>query len=384
MKGNLTVPRMVLREIQQSKWSTLLSFSVVVLATALLAIMIAVGKSSVDATRVQMKDMGFNLLITPPDADPAQYQALNFDGPDMPESHVEKLAGSTVLAQHFVGKYQKTIQVGGKTVVLTGLRGELSRNDSFKTPMPTAYEVPPGTVFAGAAAARALNLEPGGTIDILGKSFEVGSVIEPKGAIPEDIRLFAHLTEVQALLGVEGRVNAIDALACNCPVDTVDILGSLEESIRTVLPGVGVQPYREILLARHEQRHMVQRLQLATVAIVITGAATAIWGLTYFNVRNRRPEIGVFRALGISGGRIASLFIAKIVLYGLAGGIAGCALGYLLAPAVIVTERIAMPGFASLVVIAAATPVVAVIFGLPPVVAGLLQDPVDVLRETAA
>ncbi|HOD50593.1 MAG TPA: hypothetical protein PLJ71_05340 [Candidatus Hydrogenedentes bacterium] len=384
MKRNLTLYRMIWREIQRSKWSTLLCFGIVVLATGLLVVMIAVGRSSVDATRIQMKDMGFNILITPPDADLAQYQALNFDGPDMPESYVEKLAGSTVLAQHFVGKYQKTLQVEGKTIVLTGLRSELPRRGSSRPPMPTAYVVPAGKVFVGAAAAKALDLEPGDEVAILGKSFEVAKVIEPKGAMPEDIRVFTLLSDAQALLGAEGRVNAIDALACLCPVETTDILGALQKSIRTVLPDVGVQPYRDILLARHEQRNMVYRLQLATVAIVIAGAATAIWGLTYLNVRNRRSEIGVFRALGIPGARIASLFVAKVALYGLAGGIAGCALGYLLAPAIVVTEGIVMPDIWALVLIAGATPLAAIVFGLPPIVAGLLQDPVDVLREAAA
>ncbi|HOF41053.1 MAG TPA: ABC transporter permease, partial [Candidatus Hydrogenedentes bacterium] len=141
---------------------------------------------------------------------------------------------------------------------------------------------------------------------------------------------------------------------------------------------------RDILLARHEQRGMVYRLQLATVAIVVAGAATAIWGLTYLNVRNRRSEIGVFRALGIRGGRIATLFIAKIAFYSLAGGIVGCALGYILAPAVVVTSRVLLPDISSLVLIAGMTPLVAILFGLPSIVAGLLHDPVDVLREAAA
>ncbi len=92
----------------------------------------------------------------------------------------------------------------------------------------------------------------------------------------------------------------------------------------------------------------------------------------------------MFRALGIPGGRIAGLFIAKIALYSLAGGLAGCVLGYFLAPSIVVTERVLLPDIGSLALIAVATPLVAVLFGLPPIVAGLLQDPVDVLREAAA
>lgn len=343
--------------------------------------MIAIGRSSVDETRVLMKEMGFNVLITPPGADPAQYQALNFEGPDMPEDAVEKLTTQSVLAQHFVGKYQKTLEIEGKTVVLTGVKAELLRQNTSRSPMPTAYEVQPDKIFAGAAAAKALNLKPGDKLDILGKTFEVVRVIEPKGAVPDDIRLFAPLDQVQELLNVGDRINAIDALACQCPVKTTDILSSLEKSIHRILPGVGVHPYRDILLARFKQRNMVYRLGLATVAIVIAGSATAIWGLTYQNVRNRRAEIGVFRALGIPGRLIIALFISKIAIYGIAGAVTGCVLGYLVAPAAVVTEHIVLPDIASLVLILAIAPVVAILFGLPPIVAGLLQDPVDVLKE---
>jgi putative ABC transport system permease protein len=381
MNRNLTLHHMLYREIQRSKWNTLSCFAVVLLATGLLVVMIAIGRSSVDETRVLMKEMGFNVLITPPGADPAQYQALNFEGPDMPEDAVEKLTTETVLAQHFVGKYQKTLEIEGKTVVLTGVKAELLRQNTSRAPMPTAYEVQPDKVFAGAAAAKVLNLKPGDKLDILGKTFEVARVIEPKGAVPDDIRLFAPLDQVQELLNVGDRINAIDALACQCPVKTTDILSSLEKSIHRILPGVGVHPYRDILLARFEQRNMVYRLGLATVAIVIAGSATAIWGLTYQNVRNRRAEIGVFRALGIPGRLIIALFISKIAIYGIAGAVTGCVLGYLVAPAAVVTEHIVLPDIASLVLILAIAPVVAILFGLPPIVAGLLQDPVDVLKE---
>ena len=111
MSSGISLPRLIWREMQRSKFNTLLCLIVVVIATAILIAMVAVSRASVDETRIMMKQMGFNVLITPEGVDPARYQALDFQDADMPEEYVHKLAGSPVVAQHFVGKLQKTIQV---------------------------------------------------------------------------------------------------------------------------------------------------------------------------------------------------------------------------------------------------------------------------------
>ncbi|HPO13553.1 MAG TPA: hypothetical protein PLI09_08925, partial [Candidatus Hydrogenedentes bacterium] len=214
MNKGLTIYRLVVAEIKQSKLNTSFCFLTVVVATSLLTALGAVTESSVDATRRMMKDMGFNLLITAKGVDPARYQALDFEGGDMPEEYVGRLTASTVMAQHFVGKYQKAIAVKDRMVVLTGVVSEKTRVNTEKKPMPTAYVIPEGKVYVGSAAAKALNLEPKSEVEILGKRFEVAKVLPEAGMIPEDIRIFAPLHEVQALLGKEGKVNAIDALAC--------------------------------------------------------------------------------------------------------------------------------------------------------------------------
>jgi len=381
VQKNISLSHMILREVQRSKLNTALCFCVILLATGLLIVMMTVSASSVDATRVYMKNMGFNLLITPENADPAQYQALDFTNADMPEENVDKLANSTVLAQHFVGKYQQTIQINGKTVVLTGVRAEKTTIGRPKKPMPTAYEVPPNQAYIGSAAAKSLNAAAGGMLNILGRDFEVGKILKARGAIPEDIRVFIQLSEAQTLLDAEGKINAIDALACQCPIDTEEIAAALRASIDEVLPGVQVEPYTDILTARHKQRDMMKRFEMFAVAIMLAASATAIWGLTYLNVRNRRPELGVFVALGIPGPRIALLFVGKVLLFSVTGSVAGCASGYMLAPAFVVTKIILLPSLSDIISIAVAAPVVAVIFSIPPIVAGLLQDPADLLRE---
>jgi len=382
MQNGLTVGRLIGREIQHAKLNSLLCLVTVVIATALLVAMVAISRASVDATRVMMKEMGFNLLIVPGGADPARYQALDFQDADMPEEYVQRLAAKgTIPAQHFVAKYQRTIQVDGCTVVLTGVRAELVRHGTQKKPMSTAYDVPQGKVFLGSAAAQALGKGAGDTLTVLGKPFEVGQVLAEVGVIPDDIRLYAHLHDVQEMLDRPGRINAIDALACYCPVRVDDVLGVLEKSVQDVLPDVNVQPYKSILLARHQQRTMVARLEFTALAIVLAGSAAAIWALTYQNVRSRRHEIGVLTALGIVEWRIGALFVGKIMAYSAVGAAMGCLAGYGLAVAFNVTGRAVSPPWTVILAVLVCTPLLAVLFGLPPIVSRLVQEPIDVLGD---
>ena len=85
MRGRLTIRRLIWREMQRAKVNTFLCLAVVTVATGLLVTMVALGLASDDATRIMMKEMGFNLLITPQGVDPARYQALDFQDADMPE-----------------------------------------------------------------------------------------------------------------------------------------------------------------------------------------------------------------------------------------------------------------------------------------------------------
>ena len=378
----MTLIQMIGREIQRAKWNTLLCLLAVTLATGVLVAMVAVSRASMDAARVLMKEVGFNLLITPPGTDPARYQALDFQDFDMPEEYVSRMAGSTVLARHFVGKYQKRIEVDGCTVVLTGVLPEASKSGK-KKPMPTAYDVPRGRVFIGSAAARALRLEPGDPLIVMGKQFTVDRILKEVGAIPEDIRVFTHLHDVQALLGREGRINAIDALSCQCPGPAEDVVAALTASVHEVLPDVQVQPYHSILLARLKTRHMVGLLAMVTLILVMVGAALAIWGLTWQNVRNRHREIGVLRALGLPDGRIAALFIGKIFFYSIPGAVLGCLLGYGAAHALNVTGgRIANP-WEVMICLLIATPLTTALIGCGPIVGGLMQETTDLMREGA-
>ena len=175
------------------------------------------------------------------------------------------------------------------------------------------------------------------------------------------------------------RINAIDALACYCPVSAKDIIATLTNTVQAVLPEVNVKPYHSILIARQKQRKMMYKYELLALAIVVTMAAAAIWGLTWQNVRHRAPEIGVYRALGIRDRKIITLFLGKIFVYSLGGAILGCLAGWLAANSLnLEGGRAVLPAYLWLGV-PLGTAFAGMLFGLPPIFNGLLQEPVDVL-----
>ncbi len=367
-----------------SRWNTLACVLVITVSVGLYVTMQDMGATAVDATRVLMKDMGFNLQILPEAADPARHQALDFEGPDMPDSYVDTLAsGQLILAQHFVGKLQHTARIQGYTTVLTGVLGQTTRANTTKLPMPTSYIVPRGQVFVGAAAARGMGVKEDDDIEIFGRPFTVARILPEYGAVPEDIRIFAHLHDVQELLERPGRINTIDALACQCPADAKDIVALVRESIERTLPDVRVQPYYSILLARHQQRVMMRRIQLAVLAAALAAAAAALWGLTYQNVSARNYEIGVLRALGFSEGRILAMFLAKTALYAIPAAALGCALGRAFTHATqVAADAAALPSIGALLPLVPVTTLAAMLFCLPPIAGKLMRDPADILGET--
>jgi putative ABC transport system permease protein len=178
--------------------------------------------------------------------------------------------------------------------------------------------------LVGADVAASLGLKAGSTIELLGKGFTVTAVLPQTGTV-DDARIFAHLHTVQQLAGKGPVIHAIEVVGC-CN----QISSGLVQKINRLLPEAKVVTITQIVDTQIKTNRMMSRLSLIFLGIIVLVGVASIANYMYANVFERRREIGTLMALGATSSFVLRAFLLKAVVLGLAGGIAGYALGTVL------------------------------------------------------
>jgi ABC-type lipoprotein release transport system permease subunit len=184
-----------------------------------------------------------------------------------------------------------------------------------------------------------------------------------------------------------GQINEIKALDCLCLIDEeTDALALLREQLNQVLPEGKVILNRIIADAREKQRHMYERYFAMLIPVLIFVSVIWIGTLAWFNVKERRKEIGILRAIGYGAGKIAYLFLGRAVLLGIAGAVLGFILGtafsMIYGPDVFtVTAKAIQPIYSLLWWSLLAAPLFAAVASFIPAMMAISTDPAIILRD---
>ena len=414
----MTLPRLILREIGYRK----LSFALGVLSAAF-----AVGSLMTQVTVLRRHDarteqivadrqaetqqrlavleddyrkltlkMGFNVLILPKDQNLADLYADDFASKTMPEEYATRLAKSRVATlNHILPSLQQKVKwpERERTVLLMGVRGEAYIQSAKQKPL--LEPVAAGTMILGHELAAGLQLKPGDTTVLLGRSFTVAK-INPERGNKDDITIWINLAEAQALLDKPGQINAIMALDCTC--DTLDRLSRIRAEIGRILPDTQIIEFASQAIARAEARQRAgaeaqaaieqeksSRAKLRAereafaavfVPVAVLGAAVWIGFLAFANVRERTVEIGILRALGLRSQQVLILFLSRALAIGFAGALLGFAVGILVSwPALPSAQLPWLP------VVLLASPLLAALASWLPALMAAQQDPADILNK---
>ncbi|MDP6114115.1 MAG: hypothetical protein QGG53_19815 [Planctomycetota bacterium] len=353
------------------------------------------------------KGMGFNIYIFPQEQDLGEIYSEGYASKTMPEDYVTTLASSKIITvNHLLPSLTQKVKwpEQERTVLLIGIRGEVPI--MFKDPKkPLIDPVPDGTMVVGYELHRSINLKEGDTVKFMDREYKIHKAHEERGSV-DDITIWMPLKEVQSILKMEKRINAILALECNCA--TIDRLGEVRQEIARILPKTQVIEKGSKALARAEARNLAkataakqmkdtreaghaqieaqksqreslrgERESFAAILVPLVVVVCAVWigFLTFTNAKERTSEIGILRAIGISSTNILVVFLLKAFVVGFAGALLA-SVGVMIAGAT--SEELKGAELGAVIALA---PVISCAAAWLPALMASQQDPALVLRE---
>lgn len=329
--GVISTLHLILKEALHRKVNFVLSLSVVMITVALFVTYLTTAEASKRETTRVTRDMGFNLRIIPKETDMDLFWTAGFSEGTMSEETVQRFAsyeGVFLSYNHLVAVLQKRFSLQGKDVILTGVSPAITAPNQKKQPM--GFEIKAGDLHVGFQVADRLKLKRGDTLELGGHSFKIERAMVESGT-EEDIRVYGRLSDVQRILGLEGKINEIKAIDCLCLTADQDPLRALRSELDKALPEAKVIQMRTIADARAKQRQTAERYFGFMSPLLLMVCAGWVCVLAVLNVRERRSEIGVLRALGHGSWRIAGLFLGRALLIGAGAALLGYGLGAALA-----------------------------------------------------
>ena len=202
---------------------------------------------------------------------------------------------------------------------------------------PILHPVPPGHVTVGFELHNSLGIQKGDVISFMNHSFTVHLCHAERGN-KDDVSIWLDLSDAQQLLDKQGLINGIMALECKCAFAN---LAKVRKEIQGILPDTQVIEFQSQALARAEARqtaaevaatnieaersHAAQQAQqresmaFTIITFIFIAMAVVLLLMVINQIRERRYEIGVLRAIGVQTSKILTLLINKILILSLLG-----------------------------------------------------------------
>lgn len=321
--------KQILLEIRHRPAAFILATLAIVATVAFVVGYLITSAAALNETKRVTRDMGFNIRIIPKSADLDEFWIHGFSSKTMPESTIDKLASYDnvfMSYNHLVGSLQGFLEWEGRQVIVTGLTPAIAA----KGKKPMGYSIKEGRIHLGYRVAQRMEVKKGDSVQIKGRSFTVDATLVESGS-DDDIRVFMSLKDAQDILNSPGQINEIKAIDCLCLTQDQDPLSLLRAELEKALPEAQVFQIQHLADARARQRQMGEKMFEKLTPFLLIASAAWVGIMAVMNVKERKHEIGILRAMGHGSGRIAILFLGRAACIGLAGGLVGYAIGNVLA-----------------------------------------------------
>jgi putative ABC transport system permease protein len=306
-----------------------------VVGVAAMVAVIGFVRSMTSEINHKIERYGANILILPKTEDlQLSYGGINlggvsFDVEPIRQADLQRLTtienaaniaatGPTLLS---------VVTANNQKVLLAGI--DMKHLDTLKPWWTLSGSRPHGAgVLAGAETARILGLTIGRPVDINGRPMTVVGILGATGS-QDDHLLFTGLPVAQQILDKPGQISMVEVAAlCNaCPID------EMVRQIAGVLPDAKVMAIQQVVKGRMETLHRFSAFSIAMSAVVILVGSLVVLTTMMSSVRERKEEIGIFRAMGFRKSHVMKIIFAEAAIIsgpaGLIGYLAGTSATFL-------------------------------------------------------
>ena len=382
--------RIVLESLARRRRRKLLSVLVVALGIAVTSAVATLALEVGDKVSRELRSFGANLSVTPA-ADGLSVAVGGVDyrpagaGAFLPEAALGNLKkifwGNNIVAfapllyvpatleGHRVvvigSWFEKSLPVDKSEVFVTGL---MKLHPAWKVTGQWPRDDDARGALVGYRLAESLNLRAGETMELEARpvgdgqttsaspegsasspgSFVVRGVLSTGG--PEDDQVLVPLAALQRWAGLAGKVRRVEISALTKPDDAFarsDVThlsgkdfdrwycspyaSSIAYQIQQAIPEAQAKPVYQVAETEGRIVDRVGMLMALLVVAALVVATLAVASMMLATVLERRAEIGLFKSLGATDGRVAAVFVLEACAIGGLGGVGGYLLGSLLA-----------------------------------------------------
>lgn len=202
--------------------------------------------------------------------------------------------------------------------------------------------------LVGSILATRQNLRVGDTLATANRELKITGIVTTGG--PEDEAIVAPLHLVQQILGRPDQVRRVVVSALTKPEDDFarrdprgmspavferwscsPYANSIAFQIHEALPDVRVDQIRPVEQTEGTVLASISGLMLLLTIASLVASALAVSAVMAATIIERRQEVGLMKSLGAGNAAVASLFLTEAGLLAVAGGLAGFAIGSLIA-----------------------------------------------------
>lgn len=324
----MRLSHIALRNVREHLSRSALLLLVITITVAVVTTLFLVTRSAERDLADKVDEYGANIVVVPRAKDlplaygGVQLGGLTYDVQPLHLSDVEKIR--SIEARENVNKVAPKLvelaEVDGIRLLAVGVQWD--EELALKRWWNIEGREPAGAneVLLGSKAAGQLSLRPGDPVKLQGESLEVAGVLAPTGTQEDDL-LFLDLSSAQRLWNRGDEVSFIEVSAwCStCPIETINAQISAEMPNARVSAVLKAMESREILIGQFRLFSLVLSALMVLVGVLI------VLSSTLSRVRDRRGEIGIFRAVGYRRKHIFEIILLENLALALVGGGLGVA-----------------------------------------------------------